>query len=700
VIENLNATRTDPSPLEAARGYVEQGLSVVPIPRGKKGPILPGWPTIRIAKSELPEHFGSGPNVGILLGDASRGLVDIDCDVSEASVAARILLPPTGAIHGRASNPRSHFYFFADPIPAPTKFVAPDGTTLVEIRGNGQQTLAPPSVHPSGEIIRWERNGDPGYVDCRTLEDAVARVAAVTLLARSYPAPGRRNDLANAIAGTLLRAGWDQRKTERFIEAVATAANDEETKQRVRDVLSTADRLAAEKPVTGATRLAEIVGPRIAGKACEWLKIERPALRIDEAAPSSLQQWPEPLAEVAFYGTAGNIVRAIAPHTESDPAAVLIQLLAGIGNLIGRSPHFRVEGDQHSGNLYAVIVGDTAKGRKGTSWSRAREVLRAVDPVWEGQRIQPGLASGEGLIWAVRDEIWESDKKGEPQLVDEGVSDKRLLAYESEFASVLNIISRDGNTLSPILREAWDRGDLQFLTKNSPAKAAGAHISIIAHVTRDELLRGLSGTERANGFANRFLFICARRSNLLPEGGFFDLKAIDDLVADLRQVVEFAKFAGKMERDFEAKALWAEVYEDLSEGKPGLLGAVTSRAEAQVLRLSILYALLDCSTVIGRRHLEAALAVWKYAFDSARFIFGELLGDPVADEIQRALRGSEGGFTRTEISALFGRHKREVEIDRALRTLAERGLAVARSETTGGRPAIRWMHLAVAKKAK
>jgi hypothetical protein len=97
---------------------------------------------------------------------------------------------------------------------------------------------------------------------------------------------------------------------------------------------------------------------------------------------------------------------------------------------------------------------------------------------------------------------------------DQGEPDKRLLVTEPEFASALRVMGRDGNTLSAIIREAWDTGDLNILNKNSPVKATDARVSIIGHVTHEELRRYLDRTELANGFANRFLWICVKRSKL------------------------------------------------------------------------------------------------------------------------------------------------------------------------------------------
>src|SRR5262249_2565339 len=147
-------------------------------------------------------------------------------------------------------------------------------------------------------------------------------------------------------------------------------------------------------------------------------------------------------------------------------------------------------------------------------------------------------------------------------------------------------------------------------------------------------------------------------------------------------------------RDEAAKALWAKEYHDLSEGKPGLLGAVLSRAEAQVLRLSVIYALLDKSNTVGVGHLKAALAVWEYCEHSALLIFGKRLGDPTADRILEALRNAgPKGMSDNDIYELFGRNKSANERARALNLLVKLQLATSREETPEGgkgRPRTVW----------
>ena len=397
----------------------------------------------------------------------------------------------------------------------------------------------------------------------------------------------------------------------------------------------------------------------------------------------------------ALHGLAGDVVRALEPHTESDPVAILVQTLVAFGNAVGRGPHWLAEADRHHANLFTCLVGDTAKGRKGTSWGRVKGLLSsAVDSPWVA-RIQSGLSSGEGLIWHVRDAIESEDPVKENGRVvgyesvrkDPGVDDKRLFVFEGEFANVLRVLRREGNTLSAVIRNAWDTGTLGTLTKNSPTHATDAHISILTHITRDELLRYLDDTEAGNGFGNRFLWFCVQRSRYLPDGGSPDADALADLTRRIETTFERAKSFSLVQRDQgAARKMWREVYPVLSDGKPGLVGALTARAEAQVMRLSMIYALLDGSMEICTPHLIAALALWQYAEESVEYIFGNVLGDPVADTILAKVRDNADGLSRSEISNLFSRHQRSNQIDRAIALLEKKGKVRRISEPTSGRP--------------
>jgi hypothetical protein len=354
-----------------------------------------------------------------------------------------------------------------------------------------------------------------------------------------------------------------------------------------------------------------------------------------------------------------------------------------------------------------VLVGSTSKGRKGTSWGRVKSVFDRIKPpgmigdLYSGRaREVSGLSSGEGLKWQVRDEITkiERDKKAgasEEVVTDAGVVDKRLLVHEGEFAQVLRAGARSGNTLSPTIRSAWDSGGLSSLTKNDTVTATGAHIGLIGHITSDELRAELTATDAANGFANRFLFVCVRRSKTLPFGGDETPdEALEGFALRLDRAAQHARRLGPIGMTDNARAIWRKVYGRLSDGRPGLYGAITGRAEAQCIRVALLYALLDESGSIDAPHLYAALALWDYCDASARFIFGDSLGDKVADDILEALgdAGSEG-LSRTDISALFKRHQNAARLDAALSLLSERGLAKKTSVATGGRSTEQWVAL-------
>lgn len=411
-----------------------------------------------------------------------------------------------------------------------------------------------------------------------------------------------------------------------------------------------------------------------------------------DAAESERRTWPV-LSQKALYGLPGDIVRLIGPHTEADNAALLVQLLSAFGSLIGRTAYFRIGGDHHFTKLFAVLVGATAAGRKGTSWSEIERLLNRVDESFR-DAIQNGLSSGEGLIFHVRDPVTTSkpvkEKNGvithyQDEIIDEGSREKRAFVVEPEFARVLKVITREGNTLSSVIRQSWDTDRLSVMTKN-PVKATEAHISIVGHITETELWRNLQETETANGFANRFLWICVRRSKYLPDGGNLQDGDLNEAVYKLRRAADFARNTYELRRDQAANELWHRVYRPLSDGFGGLLGSVTSRATAQVMRLACLYALLDRSNEIRLEHLEAALAVWQYAEDSAKYIFGMSTGDKMATAIQKALEGKPEGLTKTAIFDLCGRNKTAAEIDSALELLSELGRIEKRSEQGGGKP--------------
>lgn len=201
------------------------------------------------------------------------------------------------------------------------------------------------------------------------------------------------------------------------------------------------------------------------------------------------------LASVDF-GVFGEIVSQIEPHTEADPVAVMLAMVTMFGCAVGHKPHFVVGATPHHTNLFLNIVGDTADG-KGIATGIAKAVIQGVDDF--RNCITTGFSTGEGIIHALRDfGIQDSDfKTGNPETG--GVDDKRLLVIESEFARPLKVMTRESNTLSSIIRQAFDEDRLGTITKSSSPPATNPHISIVGNITPKELREALKQQELYTG---------------------------------------------------------------------------------------------------------------------------------------------------------------------------------------------------------
>lgn len=638
-------------------------------------------------------------NIGIATGN---GLLVLDVDAKSggpATLAAledrlgKLPLTPTVQTGGGGR----HFYFrYPEGLSLGNKVSLLPG---IDIRGEGGYVVAPPSQHASGQRYRWEAPADTPIADAPTwllkgIADpkslAVTKPTAVTSgtilrvkapstdLADDPGAPeGQRHARLCQLVGVHLARGEDHDAVE-----VAALAWGEKCDPPMDDseIIRTVKSLAAKHR-----------DQRTAGRVVA-VPDDVDATPLPEPPP-----WPE-LHPDALHGLAGEIVRTLEPHTEADPVGMLGSLLILVGNCIGRQPSFLVEGDHHHVNLFGVLVGESSRGRKGTSMGRVMTLLEGVDDHWLTNCSAAGLSSGEGLIWAVRDPIERTTPTKEKGVItgyqtvkdDPGVEDKRLLVIESEFAQALRVLRREGNTLSAIIRQAWDKGSLRALTKNNAAQATDTHISILGHITKPELTKYLDDTDCFNGFANRFLWLLVRRSRYLPDGGEgIDIQPLRDR---LSEAISVARGITALSRSPEARTLWRKVYPELAAEKDGLYGAVTGRAEAQALRLSMLYALLDGSETIGEEHLRAALAVWRYADASARIIFGQAdaeTEDPLEKPVLKIIRQTPG-INRKGLHKALGGHIPATALVTTLAKLRDRRLIRAEMIRNGGRPGECW----------
>ena len=409
-------------------------------------------------------------------------------------------------------------------------------------------------------------------------------------------------------------------------------------------------------------------------------------------------KWPE-LGKEALSGLAGRFVELAGRNSEADPAAILLTFLMRFGVEVGPGPFLFVGDSKHYVRSIAVIVGNSSKARKGTSGKPVTRVfsLGVIDDkdfnLYVPASSSPGpLSSGEGLIWNVRDPvtIWKVDKKtkeGEAVVIDPGVKDKRLFILDEEFSSCLTASKRDGNTISAIIRCLWDSGDLSPLTKNNRIKATGAHIGIVSHITLAELNKKLEDTETFSGFANRILWTCARRQRLVPFPKPMPPDELNEMRKELRSTISKCREIKEVVLSVDAREKWVGIYTELSRDHSGLVGACINRAESQVLRLSMIYSLLDSSGTIEVNHLDSALAVWKYCEDSARFIFASREANPYAQKIMDLLREGREMSTK-QIYDAFSRNITKKQMEEAImELLSQKKIEVETVKQDGpGRP--------------
>ncbi|WP_066633945.1 phage/plasmid primase, P4 family [Desulfolucanica intricata] len=265
--------------VKAAREMLERGWHCIPLkPKGKK-PIEAKWQKRLIGVDEIDKIFTPDHNIGLLLGEPSDWIVDIDCDIPEAVIIAGLLMPDTGLSFGRKGTGRAHLLYRC-PEAQTTKFQDPTNdkdATILEIRSTGSQTMIPPSTHPNGEAVTWMGKGKPGELSKAELLKAARLTAAAALIARHWPKPGVRQDTALHLSGALAHAGWGIGEIKRFLEAVVQAAGDEEMEMRLRAISYALDKLQKGMPVSGWPKLAGIVGDKIVGRVREWMGISSAA---------------------------------------------------------------------------------------------------------------------------------------------------------------------------------------------------------------------------------------------------------------------------------------------------------------------------------------------------------------------------------------------------------------------------------------
>jgi hypothetical protein len=621
--------------------------------------------------AKLKEYFTgdySVANIAVATGELS-GVVVLDADNLHdlnSLESTHGKLPTTWTV--KTGSGGRHFYFRFDKRCTRLKNAVKFAGAL-DVRTTGGYTLLPPSKHKSGNAYRWIVA--PNACEIATLPDWLFDLmpkhddAAVGRAASNGKAPTLTIQRATTLAE---RAAIYLEKAEPAIEGQRGEFKAFNVACRLRELFG---ELSDDELYAAFGKWNEKNIPPFSPKELRH-KFDDAAKKVSSSSTTIVRYADDgcvneaveipTLDDDAYHGLAGDIVKAIEPETEADPVGVLLTVLTAFGHAFGRIPFFRVSGDIHHANLFTCLVGDSASG-KGLAWGIGRHCVPN-----EYLETSHGLSSGEGLVERVGDPA-DMDALAIPP-------SKPLLCVETEFAKPITAMRREGNTLSPLLRSAWDCSTLEIMTRGkSKLRASNAYISIVAHITPEELRAILvKGVEIYNGFANRFLWTLVRSSKSLPTGGNIDV--LDSFSQRIKQVIETARTIGEMKRTTAAEKLWAESYSALKESKPGAFGKAVERGRPYVVRLSMIYALLDSTPNIDVRHLQAALAVWRYCEDSARILFGHGDENKLESRLLEIVQ-NQPGVMRSELRSAISHSITTSVFDHALNSLVRRGKIVS-----------------------
>ena len=401
---------------------------------------------------------------------------------------------------------------------------------------------------------------------------------------------------------------------------------------------------------------------------------------------------PAPPSPEAFVGPLGDLTRAIAPHVPWDPVAFHFQALVALGNYLGFAPYVADGASQRRANMFLAVVGGTASG-KGSSWAFVDWLMNRVDPQWCNDRVITAVGSGEGLLSKITDPVFTLNPRGDEVLAIEGSPDKRVLYVEEELGALFNkMVAQE--SVEKMITKAWDSGALETATKKESMRCAAPHVSIVGHITPDELFDRLDKRLLDNGFSNRWLYVLIKRTAVVPRPR--PPQELPQVVAAADRVVSAARdaaanWSGEVSLSPGAAQVFDETYEVMAAQRfAGAVGKQSARWAPQMFKLALVFAALSGSVQISREDLLAARAVWAYAHRSSVAFLSGMTGNEYADRLLAMWRETDyADLTLTDIDDMFSKHMSAHKRAKMLDRLARDGLitrAVAQSPR-GGRPA-------------
>ncbi len=390
--------------IESARGYLARGYQPLAVAdrQGQpvKGPRRTAWQTFRCTESEAPAHFDKPCNVGLILGEPSGWLVDVDLDCPEAVALAPDLLPETGMVSGRAGNPSSHRWYRAQGATT-TKWTDPAGGVLLEIRSTNAQTIVPPSIHEgTGEAVEWETFGEPATADRDALSAAADTLAACVLVAKHAMRPGTYHDAALAFGGLLLKAGRSADVAEKLVGVTARAGGADGWRKHAGAVAGTLHKIQTGDHVTGYGRLAALMPQSVIDRVCHWLELDPerwdPPIEFDFFDPPD---WPVAILPPWLRSWVTEHARALQVPAELPAMLALATLSAAAG-----TTRCAVRGSWVEGvNLWVLVVLPPAE-RKSPVFSAAVKPLAAWEAA-EAKRLGPEIAAAESRLSVIKQRI-------------------------------------------------------------------------------------------------------------------------------------------------------------------------------------------------------------------------------------------------------------------------------------------------------
>lgn len=666
----------------------EQQLSCPPCIRlNGKGPVDQQWTT---GPRRQPHQWrqkleGWTGNIGVVCGN---GLVVVDVDLyhpagQDSLDALRDRGLSLHTVTTLTGGGGCHLYYRAD---VPIRSGPLPGYPGIDIKGEGGQVVVPPSVHPNGHPYEWEFNFAPGDVELVILGDPLR-----ALLERQASTGESSRDLDER----------DERAANLLLEHFGGHS------PRQRQTTIEVCRPGKERGVSaevgyfgpGVTKVWTSNWPGLAAGIYELSKLRKlagvpgPQFTIPEVKtelPDGYRLWrvgddaiPDPvLARAAYIGPVGAYLDLLEGQTEAHPAAIGIQVLAALGTLIGRRAHYRAGNIVQHCNVFAAVLGPSSEGAKGVADHDALALVDLVVPSFLTKHSIGGLGSGEVLIRELADD-------------QDPPAERRRIVHDAELSSVLKVVKRDGSILGDVLRKAFDYAPLHHSTvQHKRVIASGHHIAVVGSITPGELRALIDEMAIVNGFANRFLYVWSRLTRLLPYGGEIDRAAVSALAEEIAQGLEALeariKINGTVQCRLQPTALeqWTAFYNEHRTGVgDGILKALSGRHVAHAARLATIYAVLDRSTVIRAKHIDAAAAWCNYSLDSTAKAFTSSVPGKAGKLLEAVRAAMPDGLIGTEVNNRVSHNWKAGELASARAELEDKHLlAVVQGRSTGGRP--------------